>query len=74
MYGVSLSGVSNLQGPLTSLDAAAHVLYRGGRAVAFATDLGFANTDDENNAAKAALQPEIEALVEDYTALVGLST
>ncbi len=70
MYGVSLTGLSNLQGPLTSLDAAAHVLYRGGRAMAFATDLAFAMTDDDNIAAKAALQPEIDALTADYNALV----
>ncbi len=74
MYGISLEGLTKLQGPLTSLDAAAHVLYRTGRAMAYSTNLAFATDRQQNDDAKAALKPEIDALATDYTALVSSCT
>ncbi len=42
LYGVSFSSLSNLQGPLASLDAAAHVLYRSARVTQYMNRLALA--------------------------------
>lgn len=70
MYGVSFQKLSALQGPLSSLNVAAHVIYRIARVRFVGNNLSFSLTASENVRYRALLMDELKLLRQEYSALL----
>jgi hypothetical protein len=70
VFGVSFGELSNLQGPLSSLNAAGHVTYRVSRVRLMGNFLAFASTNAENAQHRANLLAELATLRSEYNALL----
>lgn len=70
IYGVSLGWLKNLQGPLTSLNVAAHVIYRMSHVHDAVIDLAFAESYADNDRFKAELRPELALMAAEYNTLL----
>jgi hypothetical protein len=70
IFGVSYKQLSGLQGPLASLDNAAHVLYRVARTRAYANQLAMADAASENEKYRELLSRQVELLSQEYSTLM----
>lgn len=73
---LSFTRVQNLQGPLASLDVAAHVVYRLSKVNTYTINLAFNFDDSLSNRYKAQLIDELDLLEKEYNTLLygGIST
>lgn len=76
IHATSFDKLRNLQAPLTSLDVAAHVVYRVSKSGLWLVAMAFSPTDDNNVELRRLLLDEIARLEQDYNTLlmVGVST
>ncbi|KAI8474715.1 MAG: hypothetical protein J3K34DRAFT_518018 [Monoraphidium minutum] len=70
VFGVSFTQLANLQGPLSSLNAAAHVTYRVSRVRLNGNYLAYSETASENAKFRERLMEEIAMLRSEYNALL----
>jgi hypothetical protein len=70
IFGVSYKQLSSLQGPLASLDNAAHVLYRVARTRAYANQLAMADVVTEIDKYRALLIWQVGLLSKEYSTLM----
>jgi hypothetical protein len=70
IFGVSFQQLSGLQGPLASLDNAAHVMYRSARVRAYANQYAMADAPSDIERYRGLLAAEVEVLAEEYNTLM----
>lgn len=68
--GISFERLNGLQGPLSSLNVAAHVIYRVARVRVFMNTAAFAETASETGEQMEKLRPELQLLQSEYFSLL----
>eukprot|EP00878_Enallax_costatus_P005349 GHUV01005618.1.p1 GENE.GHUV01005618.1~~GHUV01005618.1.p1 ORF type:complete len:894 (+),score=279.19 GHUV01005618.1:728-3409(+) len=69
IFGISFQQLSGLQGPLASLNAAAHTLYRTGRVRTYVTLFAFEEDRQKVEELRRGLQTEVDLLHQEYDLL-----
>ncbi len=70
LYGVTFTDLTHMDGPIKTLDVAAHVMRHASQASSYATKLAFAQTAADRAAMRMALSEAVDDMVPDLKTLL----